>query len=80
MYELFQFHFENTFQKRYLYKLSISWCHLPEIFSYLPAEFPLSSESRLLTRPLVLEQLGQVVSRLVRELEHGNTGVRLRIT
>ena len=57
----------------WLKKLGILWCHLPELFSYLPAEIPLNSEFLQLTPASVLEQLAQVVSRLVRGLDHGNT-------
>ena len=76
--KLFLFHLVNfIFQERcrrgFRSYGGVLWCHLPAILSYLPAEFPLNSEFRYLTPPSVLEQLGQVVSRLVRELDHGNT-------
>ena len=84
--KVFRFHLVNlkvfTFQERHRRGFrkygGVLWCNLPEIFSYLPAEFPLNSEFRYLTPPSVLEQLDQVVSPLVRELDHGNTKAALR--
>ena len=46
---------------------------LPQIFSYSAFEFLRNSALHFRMHPSVLEPLGQVASRLVRVLNHGNT-------